>query len=143
MDFNNSEDNYLYFNSPLDVNFGYLSIDYKHTIIINNKKFNSIREYYEYKKSKLFNDKLPNEKKLGILIEANFYKFTQNLDLQEKLLNTYNKFICYTSLDTELGIGLNKDIAIKTAIDEWKGWNLLGIAIMEVRLELIKNNKNK
>jgi len=139
MEFNNSEDNYLYFNSPLDVNNGYLSIDYKHTIIINNKKFNSIREYYEYKKNKIFDDRLLNEKKLGILIEANFLKFTQNLDLQEKLLNTDKKFICYASLDTELGIGLNKETAIKTAIDEWKGWNLVGIAIMEVRLELLKN----
>lgn len=133
MEFNNSEDNYLYFNSPNDTNYGFLSIDYKSTIIINNQKFNSVRHFYNYNKNINKNNNNWSKIEYNVLYEANLYKFSQNPDLFEKLLDTNKKFLCFASLDNILGIGLTKETAIKTAIDEWNGSNLLGISLMDIR----------
>ena len=71
-------------------------------------------------------------------------KFSSNEDLKEKLLSTDNKLLIETSpFDSVYGIGLdyygcslNKQQFNLFNVDDWKGSNLLGFALMQVRDEL-------
>lgn len=69
--------------------------------------------------------------------KGNFLKFSQNEKLKEFLLSTDNKIIVEASpYDAIWGIGM-----LETDRDAqnpllWKGENLLGFALMEVRNEL-------
>lgn len=77
--------------------------------------------------------------KYEIVKKGNFYKFKQNQALQTFLLNTQDRVIVEASpVDPIWGIGLVKDDPNATHPDKWKGLNLLGFALMEVRLELSK-----
>ncbi|WP_276501791.1 NADAR family protein [Terrimonas pollutisoli] len=69
-----------------------------------------------------------------LVVEGNRYKFSQNQALKDFLVNTGEKVIVEASpTDTIWGIGLAQDA--KEALDpvRWKGTNLLGFALMEVR----------
>lgn len=73
-----------------------------------------------------------------IVVEGNMHKFSQNEFLKKFLLQTGNKVIVEASPpDTIWGIGLSQDA--KEAINpfQWRGTNLLGFALMEVR-DLLK-----
>ncbi|MFM2393397.1 MAG: Swarming motility protein YbiA [Bacteroidota bacterium] len=70
------------------------------------------------------------------VVEGNFHKFSQNTDLKEFLLSTNNAIIVEASpFDKIWGIGTRAHIE---DIKLWKGQNLLGFALMEVRDELKK-----
>lgn len=72
--------------------------------------------------------------KLDIVVAGNKAKFGQNPDLKEFLLSTGDVIIAEASpYDKIWGIGLNRAQAIKGTVDDWKGENLLGCALMEVR----------
>jgi ribA/ribD-fused uncharacterized protein len=74
------------------------------------------------------------QKKGGIVINGNVAKFSQNPDLQAFLLATSNKIIVEASpLDQIWGIGLDPDNPLATQPEKWRGQNLLGFALMEVR----------
>ena len=66
-------------------------------------------------------------------------KFGQNYDLKDFLLSTADKIIVEASpVDPVWGIGLAKDHDDASLPDKWRGLNLLGFALMEVRDELHK-----
>jgi len=74
----------------------------------------------------------------SIVVEGNLYKFSQRDELKSYLLKTGNKIIVEASpSDAVWGIGLAQDA--KDAINpfKWRGTNLLGFALMEVR-DLLK-----
>lgn len=69
--------------------------------------------------------------------EGNFAKFTQNEDLRKFLLNTADKILVYTTIrDKNLGIGLDINSLDITNPLKWKGENILGFSLMEVRGKL-------
>ena len=75
--------------------------------------------------------------KYGIVKQGNYHKFSQHLDLKEFLLNTGDRIIVESSpLDTVWGNGLSQDDTESQNPHLWKGENLLGFAIMEVRDQL-------
>lgn len=70
----------------------------------------------------------------NIVKKGNFYKFKQNTDLKQYLLNTQNRVLVEASpIDPIWGIGLAKDNPAVEHPAQWKGLNLLGFALMEVR----------
>lgn len=72
-----------------------------------------------------------------IVVEGNYHKFTQNPALKEYLLDTSDRVIVEASpVDFIWGIGLAKDNQAIENPTEWKGLNLLGFALMEVRMRL-------
>ena len=93
---------------------------------------------------KNFNNETWNKYKEFIVYQSNLLKFSSNEDLKEKLLNTGNKVLIETSpFDAVYGIGLdyygrnlNKQQFDLFNVNNWKGSNLLGFALMQVRDEL-------
>ncbi len=72
-----------------------------------------------------------------IVKEGNFHKFNQNPALKDFLLNTGNRVIVEASpVDSIWGIGMAIDNPVIETPEKWKGLNLLGFALMEVRDEL-------
>lgn len=81
-----------------------------------------------------------NENKYEIVKQGNLLKFSQNESLKQFLIQTKNKVLVEASpVDTIWGIGLAEDNQNAKDPKSWKGENLLGFALMEVRDELLKN----
>ena len=77
--------------------------------------------------------------KFGIVVRGNLEKFRQNPDLCEFLRNTGNRVLVEVSpVDSIWGIGLAADDPQRVDPKAWKGENLLGFALMEVRHVLNK-----
>lgn len=73
-------------------------------------------------------------KKGEIVIKGNVAKFSQNLGLQAFLLATHGKIIVESSPRDQIwGIGLGPENPLATQPEHWRGQNLLGFALMEVR----------
>jgi len=72
-----------------------------------------------------------------IVVKGNLYKFAQNKDMLDFLKNTEDKILVEASpCDTIWGIGMSeRDEGVEDP-HNWKGSNLLGFALMEVRDEL-------
>ena len=86
---------------------------------------------------KNYSDAIWLENRYEIVKTGNFYKFSQNPELQKFLLNTNEKILVEASpVDAIWGIGLASDHKNANNPKEWKGLNLLGFALMEVRDEL-------
>ena len=78
--------------------------------------------------------------KYNVVLDANKYKFEQNEDCREFLLS-FNKHTIFAEAapwDSIWGIGLGPDAAAALDIYKWRGENLLGEAIREVRRWLEK-----
>lgn len=75
---------------------------------------------------------------LGVLVvEGNVAKFSQNPDLKEFLLGTGDAVIVEASpYDKIWGIGLKANDERARNPETWRGENLLGFALMDVREEL-------
>lgn len=87
------------------------------------------------RKVKPWNEELWKENRLLIVYDGVFFKFSQNEDLKNKLLNTGNKTLVEASRwDKIWGIGISKKDAL--AGKKWKGMNLLGKTLMNVRNNL-------
>ena len=72
-----------------------------------------------------------------IVVEGNYYKFSQHASLTTFLLQTGKKVIVEASpVDAIWGIGLAQDAVEAQHPSKWKGTNLLGFALMEVRDKL-------
>ena len=72
-----------------------------------------------------------------IVVKGNLYKFAQNKDMLDFLKNTGDKILVEARpCDTIWGIGMSeRDEGVEDP-HNWKGSNLLGFALMEVRDEL-------
>jgi ribA/ribD-fused uncharacterized protein len=86
---------------------------------------------------KNFDDKIWKAKACDFVAEGNWHKFSQHNDMKEFLLSTNNSIIVEASpFDKIWGIGTK---AHETDPGKWKGTNLLGFALMEVR-DKLKNS---
>lgn len=132
---------------------------------VGDESFPTTEHYMMAEKARLFNDtenlaqiivsKSPGEaKKLGrlvngfeeniwlehrfsIVVKGNFYKFSQNDELKAFLLSTGTKVIVEASpRDRIWGIGMGQNNPSAGSPTAWKGLNLLGFALMEVRKRL-------
>lgn len=84
---------------------------------------------------KNFDIEIWDRNKLDIVIQGNTYKFKQNKDLLTLLLNTGDAYLAEcTVYDSIWGVGTYSHDP-----SQWKGQNLLGIALMFVR-DTIKNS---
>jgi ribA/ribD-fused uncharacterized protein len=128
----------------------------------NGIKFNCNEQFMMYKKAMLFGDhetakkileteNPKTQKRLGrevknfipavwdenkylIVLRGNFLKFTQHTELKERLIATGNRLLVEASpYDNIWGIGLGYDDDRVLDQIQWKGANLLGIALTEVR----------
>jgi len=72
--------------------------------------------------------------KYDIVADGNFHKFTQYTALKDFLLSTGDQVLVEASpVDKVWGIGLSSDTHAARNPAAWKGDNLLGFALMEVR----------
>lgn len=86
---------------------------------------------------KNFEPSIWDEQKFSIVVTGNQHKFSQHKDLKTFLLNTGDRVLVEASpVDTIWGIGMAADHADITNPLLWKGENLLGYALMEVRDKL-------
>lgn len=95
------------------------------------------------RKVRNFDENVWNEVKYSIVLNGNYFKFTQNPELREFLLNTGDSVIAEASpYDGIWGIKMRQtDENIFNPL-KWKGENLLGFALMEVRDEIRRVWKN-
>ncbi len=92
---------------------------------------------------KNFDEDLWNRHKYSIVLNGNYFKFIQNKELLDYLLSTKNKILVEASpYDRVWGIGLSAENKDAYHPNLWKGENLLGFALMEVRNELSRVCKN-
>lgn len=128
----------------------------------DNVKFTSMEQYmmyqkaitfhdYEISKKILCTDDVAQIKSLGrevknysdvvwngvrqiIVYNGLLAKFQQNPQLKQQLLETADSLIAECAVkDTIWGIGLNMKDYKRLCMSEWKGQNLLGFTLMEVR----------
>ena len=131
----------------------------------DGNRFATAEHYMMYGKAKLFNDldamdkalnaKNPgavkavgravkgfdqtiwNANKFDLVVKANLAKFSSNVDLKNFLINTGKRVLVEASpVDKVWGIGLAQDDDAASNPNLWKGENLLGFALMEVREQL-------
>lgn len=77
------------------------------------------------------------ERRFGIVVSANMAKFSQHADLRQFLLATGDRVLVEASRqDRVWGIGLTAGDDRVASPGKWRGLNLLGFALMEVRQRL-------
>jgi ribA/ribD-fused uncharacterized protein len=86
---------------------------------------------------KNYNDEIWMKNRFQIVKEGNLHKFSQHKDLKAFLLNTKERILVEASpVDPIWGIGMASDHKDVNNPKKWRGLNLLGFALMEVRDEL-------
>ena len=95
------------------------------------------------RKVRNFDEEVWKKKRYSIILNGNYAKFLQNDGLRQFLMQTPNRVLVEASpYDKIWGIGMAvDDMHIENPL-EWKGLNLLGFALMEVRDELIRVCEN-
>lgn len=89
------------------------------------------------KQVKNFNRDIWDAHCMNIVFKANYAKFSQHKDLEKELRSTGNKIIVEASpIDKIWGIGMHKTDPDIEDITKWRGLNLLGQCIMNVRCVL-------
>ncbi|WP_299677938.1 NADAR family protein [uncultured Tenacibaculum sp.] len=92
------------------------------------------------RKVKGFNSSVWDNQKYLIVYKGNLGKFSQNDALKEFLMNTKDRILVEASpYDKVWGVGLASDYKNIENPNRWKGLNLLGFVLMEVRDHLRKN----
>lgn len=95
------------------------------------------------KKVKNFKNSVWDKVKYWVVVNGNYHKFAQNKEMRDFLLMTQDKILVEASpYDTIWGIGLDENDPKVNAPNHWKGLNLLGFALMEVRDEIQRVYKN-
>ena len=149
------------FHNP-DESYGYLSNWYLSDFTINQIQFCSMEQYMMYQKAMLFQDTIIAEqilqtnnqgkiKMLGrsvqnydemiwngmrqiIIYEGLLQKFQQNEELRQKLLSTNDAILAECAVQDRIwGIGLSMQDENRFDLTKWRGQNLLGFALMQVR----------
>lgn len=73
----------------------------------------------------------------AVVVQGNLAKFSQNADLCNYLINTADRVLVEASPQDRIwGIGMAVDDARCQHPEQWRGLNLLGFALMEVRRQL-------
>lgn len=91
-----------------------------------------------------FNQQVWDEVKYTIVLTGNWYKFSQNKELRDYLLSTKDAILAEASpYDKIWGIGMSEKEEGVNVPNKWKGSNLLGFALMEIRDELYRIWKNE
>ena len=108
----------------------------------NAKKILKCIETEQHKMKKLgrlvknFDNDIWNANKINIYKNHCREKFKQNEYLKQELMNTKGKILVETSpTDKIWGIGMNEKQARQTNPKEWKGLNLLGRILTDIREE--------
>lgn len=154
------------FHNPDEMN-GYLSNWYLSDFSSDNIQYSSMEQYMMHQKALLFNDSDIAEqilttdnvgkiKALGrsvrnyediiwngmrqiIVYQGLIEKFQQNEELKRKLLATQSDILAECAVQDKIwGIGLSMKDERRLDIKEWKGQNLLGFSLMNVREGLKK-----
>lgn len=149
------------FHNPDEEN-GYLSNWYPSKFEMDHITFSSMEQYMMYRKAHLFQDELivseilktdnvGKIKALGravsgyndliwsgmrqvIVYNGLVQKFSQNEELRSRLLTTGNSVLAECAvMDKIWGIGLSMSDENRFDMGKWRGQNLLGFALMEVR----------
>ena len=152
------------FHNPDESN-GYLSNWYQSDFIVDGIKFSSMEQYMMYQKAIEFEDELIAEqilktqnvseiKKLGrkvenynehvwngirqiVVYEGLHAKFSQNDELKKKLKETKTSILAECAVKDRIwGIGLSMKDSKRLDMTQWKGQNLLGYGLMEIRKRL-------
>lgn len=90
---------------------------------------------------KNYDDKVWNEKRYQVMVDACYLKFTKCSKLQEALLGERyvgKKFCEASPYDCIWGLGLHQNDPLVDDEKNWRGLNLLGKALDEVRERIIK-----
>jgi ribA/ribD-fused uncharacterized protein len=84
-----------------------------------------------------FDEQLWAERRFDLVVAGNLAKFGQHPDLRDFLLGTGSRVLVEASpLDRVWGTGLAAADDQATSPEHWRGLNLLGFALMEVRHRL-------
>ena len=156
--------NIICFHNPGEEN-GYLSNWYLSDFTVEGIKFSSMEQYMMYQKALCFgdhgcaakilatsdvgvikalgrsvqnyNETIWNGLRQIIVFKGLTQKFKQNEELKNLLLSTGTSILAEAAVkDTIWGIGLSMQDENRFNIYKWRGQNLLGFALMEVRDEL-------
>ena len=108
-------------------------------MIMNETRPSFIKRYGGRKYLKKFNYKRWNKKRYNVMLDGLRLKFSQNEELKKKLLSTGEKVLYEAShRDKIWGIGFGIKQAPDIPLEQY-GQNLLGKALMLIRLELQQN----
>ena len=156
--------NIICFHAP-DEEYGFLSNWYMSRFELDGVSYTSMEQYMMYQKAITFDDTdiakqilktddVSKVKALGravrnyndiiwngvrqiIVYKGLLAKFSQNEDLKEKLLSTGNIILAEAArTDAVWGIGISIKDNARFDMNKWRGKNLLGFALMQVRKEL-------
>ena len=95
------------------------------------------------RKVKGFSDDVWDKYKYQVVKKANLLKFSQDENLMKMLIDTYPKIIVEASpYDVIWGIGMNANEEGINDEKNWRGTNLLGKVLMEIRDICILFNRN-
>lgn len=151
----------LCFHNPDEEN-GYLSNWYQSEFTVDYVKFSSMEQYMMYQKAMTFQDQMIAKeilqtkdvakiKQLGrqvtnyndhiwngirqiVVYEGLVAKFSQNEELKKRLKGTKTAILAECAVKDRIwGIGLSMKDSKRLDTTQWKGQNLLGYALMEVR----------
>ena len=100
--------------------------------IINSSSAPEVKKFGRQIKG--FEKDIWDRNKFEIVKKGNLLKFQQNENLKVFLISTYNRILVEASPNDSIwGIGMSAKDKYVTNPSEWKGENLLGYALMEVR----------
>lgn len=94
---------------------------------------------------KNYDDKQWDKIRYDIMVAANYFKYSQNEEFKEALLNPEfdgKHFVEASPYDKIWGVGLGEDNPLVDDETNWKGTNLLGKALDEVRERLLKEKNH-
>lgn len=153
--------NVICFHNPDEEN-GYLSNWYLSDFSIDNITFSSMEQYMMYMKANVFqdtdiaerilqtrdvarikalgrevhnyNDAIWNGVRQIVVYKGLYAKFSQNKNLRQKLKETGSAILAECAVkDRVWGIGLSMQDKNRFDITKWRGQNLLGFSLMQVR----------
>ena len=159
------------FHNPDEEN-GYLSNWYLSEFTVDDITFSSMEQYMMYEKAILFHDQetakkilqtdnVAEIKALGrtvqnfddtvwgqsreeIVYKGVFEKFRQNPERRKRLERTGEEVIAECAVKDRIwGIGLSMKDEDRFCVDRWKGQNLLGKILMDVRKDIKQGNYEK
>ena len=85
-----------------------------------------------------YDEQVWKEKRFNIVLQANLAKFSQHPELRDFLIATHDHILVEASpVDAIWGVGMAQDHLDIQNPEKWKGLNLLGFALMQVRAQLL------